>query len=210
MREDVILENEVVRDGHRQDDDVRLDGRQRRVDEPGLRILQLAAVAASAFRIQKQVVLLQHLGDVRLERDEVCGIFGVAPDRNRAGDVLVDQAERSAEQVDAGRDERRPDAAVVEDDRLDQIVDVALVVRRVDDAMIARRVDRVVRLLRNLLDFSENWIQRMLQRAIHLVSLRSTELVEIAVNAFERGFFVLFAVSAAQIFDDFVTREDRL
>ena len=106
--------------------------------QPGLRRLQLAAVAAAAFRIEEQIVLLQHLGDVGLQRDQVRRILGVAADRNRAGDVVVDQAERAAEQVDAGGDERRPDAVVVEHERLDEIVDVALVVGGVDDAVAAR------------------------------------------------------------------------
>ena len=39
--------------------------------QPGLRRLQLAAVAAAAFRIEEQIVLLQDLGDVRLQRDQV-------------------------------------------------------------------------------------------------------------------------------------------
>ena len=109
-------------------------GLQRRVEQPGLRRLQLAAVAAAAFDVEEQVVPLQQLGDVRLERDEVRRILGVAADRNRAGDVAVEQAERPAEQVDAGGDDRRPDAVVVEHQRLDQVVEMALVVRDVDDA----------------------------------------------------------------------------
>jgi len=64
-------------------------------------------------------VLLQHFGDVGLEQNQVSRILGRAADRNRAGDVLVDQAERAAEQIDAGDDQRRPDVVVVEDQRLD-------------------------------------------------------------------------------------------
>ena len=134
-REDVILEHQVVRDRRRHDHEVRAFGRQRRVNQPGLRRLQLAAVAASAFRIEEEVVLLQHLRDVRLQRDQVRRILRVAADRDRAGDVAMQQAERTAEQVDARGDERRPDAVVVEHQRLDQIVGVALVIRRVDDAV---------------------------------------------------------------------------
>ena len=137
-REDVILEHEVVGDRGRDDHQVAPLGRQRGMNQPGFRRLQLAAVASPALRIEEQVVLLQDLGDVGLEGDQVRRILGVAPDRNRAGDVAVDQAERTAEQVDAGGDERRPDAVVVEDQRLDQVVGVALVVRRVDDAVAAR------------------------------------------------------------------------
>ena len=208
--QDVIFEHEVVRDADRNDDEAGLVGGQRRVNQPGLRRLQLAAVAAAAFRIQKEIVLLQDLGDVRLERDQIRGILGVAPDRNRAGDVLVDQAERSAEQIDARRDERRPHAGVVEHDRLDQIVEMALVVRRVDDAMVARRRERIVLMFGNLLVFPKNRVERMLQRPVHPVALSRAKLAEVGVDAFSRARFVLLAVSAAQILDDFLTSENCL
>ena len=129
---------------------------QRRVEQPGLRRLQLAAVAAAAFRIEEQIVLLEDLGDVRLQRDQVRRILRVAADRDRAGDVPVDQTERTAEQVDAGGDERRPDAVVVEHERLDQVVGVALVVRRVDDAVRADRGRDVVQVLVLALDLAED------------------------------------------------------
>ena len=108
-----------------------------RVEQAGLHRLQLAAVAAAAFRIEEQVVLVQQLADVGLERDQVGRVLGVAADRQRAGDVLVNQAQRPAEQVDAGRDDRRPDPRIVQDQRLDEVVDVAAMVRRVDDAALA-------------------------------------------------------------------------
>ena len=108
----------------------------------------------------------------------------VAADRNRAGDVPVNQPERTAEQVDARGDERRADAVVVEDQRLDQVVGVALVVRRVDDAVArASARDDVVQVLVLALDLSENRIERMLQRAINRMPLRRPQLVEIAVDA---------------------------
>ena len=139
MREDVVLEHEVVGDRHRNDDEIGPVGAQCGVEQSGFRRLQLAAVAPAAFRVEEEIVLLEDFGDIRLQRDQVRGILGVAPDRDGAGDVLVDQAERSAEQVDAGGDQRRTDAVVVEDERLDQIVGVALVIRRVDDAVRAHR-----------------------------------------------------------------------
>jgi hypothetical protein len=46
----------------------------------------------------------------------------------------MQQAERTAEQVDAGGRDRWADAVVVEDQRLDEIVQVRLVIRDVDDA----------------------------------------------------------------------------
>jgi hypothetical protein len=83
----VIFEHEVV--GDRTGTMTRSDiGLQRRVNQPGLRGLQLAAVAAPAFRIEEDVVLLEDLGDVRLQRDQVGRILRVAADRNRTGDVL--------------------------------------------------------------------------------------------------------------------------
>ena len=134
-RQDVVLEHQVVGDRGRDDDEVRTVGGERRVHQTRFRRLQLAAVAAASFRVEEQIVLLQDLGDVGLERDEVGGILRIATDRNRAGDVAVNQAERAAEQVGAGGDERRPDAVVVERERLDEVVDVALVVRRVNETV---------------------------------------------------------------------------
>ena len=113
------------------------------MDQAGLRDLQFPAVAASAFRVEEEVVFAQQLGDVGLQRDEIGLVLRVASNRDGAGDVAMDQSERSAEQVDARGDERRPHARVVEHDGLDEVVDVALVVRRVDDA---RRADgRLIR-----------------------------------------------------------------
>ena len=182
---------------------------ERRVDQAGLGRLQLAAVAASAFRIEEQVVLLQHLGDVRLQRDEVRRILRVAPDRDRAGDVAVKQAERTAEQVDARGDERRPHAVVVEHERLDQVVGMALVVRRVDDAVRARRVQDVVQVLGLALDLAEDRIERMLQRAVDRVPLRRPQFFEIGVDALARLLAAL-AVVAAEVLDDLFALEDGL
>ena len=57
--------------------------------------LQLAAVAAAALGIEEQVVLAQQLADIRLQRDQIRGILGVAPDRQRPGHVLVNESERA-------------------------------------------------------------------------------------------------------------------
>ena len=209
LREDVIFEHEIVGDRHRHDHQVRHVSRERGVEQARLRHLQLAAVAAAALRIEEQIVLLHDLGDVGLERDEVRGILRAAPDRNRARDVAMEQPEGPAEEIDAGRDERRPHARIVEHDRLDQVVDVALVIRRVHDAMVARGRDRVVRVLRELLDLPQDGVERVLQRPVEFVPLRRPELVEVSLDAFARPLLV-FAVSAAQILDDFLTSENRL
>src|SRR5689334_13584942 len=102
--------------------------------QPGLGRLDLAAVAASTFRIEEQIARAQKLGNICLEREQVGGVLGVAPDRNRAGDVTMNETERAGEQIDAGSDDRRPDAVVVQYKRLDEVVGVAAVIRRVDDA----------------------------------------------------------------------------
>ena len=160
---------------------------ERRVNQSGLRRLQLAAVAASAFRIEEQVVLLQHLGDVRLERDQVGRILGVAADRDRAGDVAVDQAERAAEQIDA---RRRSAAAGCRCRR----APAARPGSRCGSCDSRRRRcgvprvggDDVVQVLVLALDLAEDRIERMLQRAVEPVPLRGAQLLEIGVDPLAR------------------------
>src|SRR2546428_12251920 len=89
-REDMVFQHEIVRDGRRNDDEVRTLRGEGRADDARLRGLQLAAVAAAALRVEEEIVALQNLRDVRLERDEVRRVLGVAPDRYRARDVAVD------------------------------------------------------------------------------------------------------------------------
>ncbi len=186
VREDVILEHQIVGDGDGDDHQVRPLGFERGVEQAGFRRLQLAAVAAPALGVEEQVVLLEDLGDVGLERDQVGRVFRRAAQRDRAGQVLVDQAERAAEQVDAGDDQRRPDAVVVEHQRLDQVVAVALVVRRVDDAVAADRVGDVVQVLVLALDLAQNRVERVLQRAVELVPLRGPQLFEVGADLLAR------------------------
>ena len=130
---------------------------------------------------------MQQLADVGLERDQVGRILDVAADRQRAGDVLVNQAERTAEQVDAGGDDRRPDARIVQDQRLDQVVDVAAVVRRVDDAPLLGSVDRELLVLADAFDLAKDRIERIFERAIQLVALRGLQLVKIGHHPRARG-----------------------
>jgi hypothetical protein len=98
----------------------------------------------------------------------------------------VDQPERAAEQVDAGDDQRRTDAVVVQHQRLDQIVAMALVVRGVDDAVGADRVGDVVQVLVLALDLAQDRVERVLQGAVELVALRGPQLVEVAVDLVAR------------------------
>ena len=149
------------------------------MQQAGLRPLQLAAVAATPFGIEQQIVIAQELGDVRLERDEIRRVFGVPPDRNGAGDVLVDQAERAAEQVDASRDDRRPHVVVIEDERLDKVIDMALVIRRVDDSSGPRCGFDDLEVLDAPLDLPQDRVQRMLERPVKPVPLRRLQLFEV-------------------------------
>ena len=148
--------------------------------------LQLAAVAASALRVEEQVVALQQLCDVRLQCDQIRGILGVAADGNRPRDMPVQQAERSAEQVDAGRNDRRPDLVVVEHQRLDQVVGVALVIRGVDDAALGRRGLRDLDALLPPLDLPQDGVERVLQGTVERIPLRRPKLVQISMDALVR------------------------
>ncbi len=208
-RQCVILEHEIVRNGRRNHQEIAASGCQRGVDQPGLRRLQLAAVAAAALRIEEEIVRLQDFGDVRLQRDKIRGILRVAPDRNGAGDVPVQQAQRAAEQVDSRGDQRWPDPVVVEHERLDEVIGVALVIRRVHHAMAAHRGDDVVEVLVPAFNLAKDRIERMLQGTVNRMPLRRPQLVEVRVDALA-GLRAAFAVSPAQVFDDLFTREHSL
>lgn len=129
----------------------------------------------------------QQLGDIRLEGGQIGRIPHLAADGDGAGHVPVEAAEGAAEEVDAGGDHRRAHAVVVEDDRLDEVVEMAPVVRGVDDAPAG--ADRGLRALDVLLaavDLAENGIERMLQGAVHPVALGGPQLVQVAVHALRR------------------------
>ncbi len=121
----------------------------------------------------------------------------------------MDQAERTAEEIDAGGDERRTNVVVVEHQRLDQIVGVAPVIRRVDDPVAARGGDDVMQVLVLAFDLAEDRIERMLQRAIETVPLGRAQLVEIAEDPLARLLAAL-AVAAAEVLDDLLAGEDGL
>src|SRR5688572_9030465 len=131
-----------------------------------LRNLELAAVAAASLRVKEEVVLAQLLGNVRLQRDQVDGIPGVAPDRNRPGHVTMNQAERTAEEIDSGSDDRRPDPVVIQDQWLHEVIGVTAMVGRVDDASAARRRFDGFVVLADTFDLAKNGIERMFERAI--------------------------------------------
>jgi hypothetical protein len=150
---------------------------------------------------------MQQLADVGLQRNQVRRVLHVAADRQRAGDVLVDQPERSAEQVDARGNNRRPDAGIVEDQRLDEIVDVAAVVRRVDDAPLLRGVDGQLLVLADALDLAQDGVERVLEGAIQLVALRGLQLLEIGHHARARG-VARQAMAALEKTDDVFPGED--
>jgi hypothetical protein len=97
--------------------------------------------------------------------------------------MSVQQTHRSVEQVDAGGDDRRAHPVVVEHQQLDQIVDVTLVIRNVDDTV--RRGGRLRQLdvFRMSTDLAQDRIERVLQDAIHRVSLGGLELFQVGGDA---------------------------
>ena len=182
MRQDPIFEDQVVR--HRQRNDHRISPvrLQRGVQEARLRRLQLARIAAAAFDVEEQIVPIQQLGYVGLQGDEICRVLGIAADRDRAGHVPVDQPERAAEEIDPGRDDRRSHAVVIEDQRLDEVIEMALVIGDVDDAAAASGLLRDGDVLVEPFDFSQDGIERVFQGAVDRVALRRPELVEVGVD----------------------------
>ena len=64
----------------------------------------------------------------------------------------------------------------IEHQRLDQIVEVALVVRDVHDAAAPNALAGMFDVLGDALDLAENRIERMLQRAVEPVSLRGASI----------------------------------
>ena len=130
--------------------------------------------------------MLEQLGDVRPERDQVERVLAVAPDRHRAGHVLVQQPQRAAEQVDAGGKQRRPDAVVVEHQRLDQIVEMALVIGDVDHAAAPDAVLRELHVFGNALDLAQNRIERVLKGPVEPVALGGAEFFQVALDPLPR------------------------
>ena len=127
----------------------------------------------------------------------------------RAGHVFVDEAERPAEQVDAGGDDRRTNPAIVEHERLDEIVDVAAMIGCVNDAVMLRGVDREADVLADALDLSQDRVQRIFERAIKLVALRRPQFFEIRDDALASG-GASQTVTARQIPRHFLMGEDGL
>ncbi len=205
----MILEDQVVRDGRGDDHQIAPAGGQRRAEQTGLGRLELAAVAAAAFRVDEQIVFLQDLGDIRLERRQVHRIFQVPTDGDRPRHVAMEQPERPAKHVDPRRDERRPHAVVVEHQQLDDRVGVALVVGGVHDPVRPRRRQDVLQVFRDALDLPEDRIERMLQGAIEGVALSCAQLLEIGADALARS-HPFFAVVPSEVFEDLFVFEDRL
>jgi hypothetical protein len=111
-------------------------------------------------------VLAQKLRDIGLQRDQIGGVLRVPADRQRTGDVLVNQAQRPAKQVDTRRNDWRPDTRIVQHERFDQVIDVAAMVRGVHHAISRRGVDRRRRVLADAFDLSQDWVKRIFERAI--------------------------------------------
>ena len=140
----------------------------------------------------------------------VRGILGVAADRQSAGDVAVDEAERAAEQVDAGGDDRRLEPGVVEHQQLHQVIHVAAMVRGVDNPPASGlRPHRDRRVLVVPFELAQDRIERILQRAVQLVALGGPQLVEIPLDP-RPGFVPAQAMAAVDVARDFVAGEHGL
>ncbi len=120
--------------------------------------------------------------------------------------MLVNQPKRPAEQVDAGGNDRRTDPRIIEHERLDEVIDVAAVIGRVDDPALLRGIDGELLAFADALDLSQDWIERVLERAIQLVTLRRLQLVEVLQHARARG-IAGQAVTALEKPGDVLTRE---
>ena len=207
--QDEILDHDVVRHGARDHHQVRACRLERRVDQACLRRLQLTAVAASALDVQHQVVTVQQLGDVRLQRDQVDRVFRVPPDGQRTGHVAVEQAQRTAEQVDAGGHDRRSNPVLVERQRFDQVIDVAAMVGRVQHPARGRGLLRDLDPFGEPFDLAENRVERVLQRPVDRVALGRPQLLQVPADAIPHLKPGL-AMAAVQVADDVVAREHRL
>jgi hypothetical protein len=120
--------------------------------------------------------------------------------------AAVNEAERAAEQVDPGGDDRRTDTVVVEHQRFDEIIEVALVVRDIYRPPVLRRDARDLHSFFTPLDFPQDRIERMLERAIDRIALRGAELIQICVNPLP-GLQLGLAMPGPQILRDVFTRE---
>jgi hypothetical protein len=79
---------------------------------------------------------------------------------------------RAAKKIDARRQQRGPDATVVEHERLDEVIEMALVIRDVHHLAAGRGGLGLLDVLRHPAHFSQDGIERMLQRAIETIPLR--------------------------------------
>src|SRR5687767_4083260 len=73
-RENVIFQHQIVRNRSRQKHEVLNIGMQRRAEQADLARLQFAAITAPALWIEKEIVLVEQLAHICLERDEIGGI----------------------------------------------------------------------------------------------------------------------------------------
>jgi hypothetical protein len=112
--------------------------------------------------------------------------------------VPLDQPERATEQVDARGDQRRPQVVVVEDQGLDQVVQVALVVRDVDDAAAPRRPPGDLDVLPQTFDLAQDGVEGVLEGAVDGVSLRRPELVQVGLDSLP-GVELRLAVAGLQV-----------
>ncbi len=86
---------------------------------------------------------------------------------------------------------------------------MTLVIGGVHHTAGSDRSHRVVQVLVHPLDLPENRIERVLERAVDVGPLGGAQFLEIRVDAFP-GLVAAFADPAAEVFDDFLARQDGL
>ncbi len=152
---------------------------------------------------------LQQLGDVGLQGDEVGRILGVAADRDRARHMTMNQPEGTTKEVDPRGNHRRPDPVVVDHQRLDQVVEMALVIGDVDDPAPARGVLGDAHVLVDALDLAQNRVEGMFEGAVDRVTLGGPQLVEVGVDPLP-GFQLRLPVPSPQVAPYVFPRQHRL
>ena len=121
----------------------------------------------------------------------------------------VNQAERAAEQIDPGGHDRRADTVVVEGQRLDEVVDVAPMVRGVQHAPGGGGLLRDLDVLGVPVDLAEDGIEGVFQRPVDRIPLRRPELLEVGADPIAH-LGLGPGMAAVQVPDDFLAREHRL
>ena len=121
----------------------------------------------------------------------------------------MDQSERTTEEVDPSGNHRRPDLVVVDHQRLDEVVEMALVIGDVDGAAAPRGVLRDADVLLDALDLAQNRVEGVFEGAVDRVALGGSQLVEVGVDPLP-GLQLRLPVPSPQVAPYVFPRQHRL